>query len=193
MQKNYNNNNENYINTNNRETSLSYSNHYLKGFYFSAFMNGNKRSNNEDFLNNGNNEKYYIEHDSDEKSTMDFRIYEFYILKKNYIIRFIDSPGYNVNTEAKSWINKIIDFLKKGMIDYNNKRNKNFDSIGLKDMTTSDHDSEYEDVFDCRVHLCLYFFTGYKTQEFDLKSMKQISTFTNIIPIIGKVSSLSSL
>ena len=175
--------NDNFINfkEKNKNEENNYNNHYLNGFYFSSFMGSSK--NNSEEANNYNN--FYTEDENEnESSTVDFEIYILHFPKKNYIIRFIDSPGYNTTNSPQSWLEKIENYIQKQMTDYFNKRNSddsNFkdDFLGLK----------YQDQsIDCRIHLCLYFLLNSKSSHFDFMSMKRLCEIVNLIPIIGKVN-----
>lgn len=89
-----------------------------------------------------------------------------YGINKKCEIKMIDSPGYGSHCDNKEWLNETINFI--------NIRNEQFNVL---------------DGTDNRIHLCLYFTTSVKG--FDIEVMKSLSAIVNVIPIIGKVDSLT--
>ncbi|RLV92155.1 Septation protein 7 [Spathaspora sp. JA1] len=95
-------------------------------------------------------------------------------------LNIIDTPGFGENLNNEICFIEIENYLKQ-----------QFDLV-LAEETRIRRNPRF---IDTRVHVMLYFITptGHGLREIDIQCMKRLSKYVNIIPIIGKADSFTSL
>ncbi|CDK24593.1 unnamed protein product [Kuraishia capsulata CBS 1993] len=92
------------------------------------------------------------------------------------MLSIIDTPGFGENIDNEICYSEIVHYLRQ-----------QFDSV-LAEETRVKRNPRFEDT---RVHVCLYFITptGHGLRELDVVTMKKLSKYVNVIPIIGRADS----
>lgn len=90
---------------------------------------------------------------------------------KEFIITFVDSPGYSKSEDLELWVTPIIEHIKSSHIEYHNRK----------------EDPLYND---SRIHLCLFFMRGFTESEVSV--LKEIQKVTNVVPVLTKIDLLTS-
>ncbi|ODV84964.1 hypothetical protein CANARDRAFT_169116 [[Candida] arabinofermentans NRRL YB-2248] len=96
------------------------------------------------------------------------------------LLTIIDTPGFGDNINNEICTSEIIHFLEQ-----------QFDLV-LGEETRVRRNPRFEDT---RVHVCLYFITptGHGLRELDVETMKSLSKYVNIIPVIGRADSFTKV
>lgn len=94
------------------------------------------------------------------------------------LLSIIDTPGFGENLDNEICCQELVQFLEQ-----------QFDLV-LAEETRVRRNPRFEDT---RVHVCLYFITptGHGLRELDIETMKKLSKFVNVIPIIGRADSFT--
>ncbi|KAG7880483.1 hypothetical protein KL905_002457 [Ogataea polymorpha] len=94
------------------------------------------------------------------------------------LLTIIDTPGFGDNINNEVCATEIINFLEQ-----------QFDLV-LAEETRVRRNPRFVDT---RVHVCLYFITptGHGLRELDVDTMKKLSKFVNVIPVIGRADSFT--
>lgn len=94
------------------------------------------------------------------------------------LLSIIDTPGFGENLDNEICCQELVQFLEQ-----------QFDLV-LAEETRVRRNPRFEDT---RVHVCLYFITptGHGLRELDVETMKKLSKFVNIMPIIGRADSFT--
>lgn len=94
------------------------------------------------------------------------------------LLTVVETPGFGENLDNEMCIREICNFLEQ-----------QFDLV-LAEETKVRRNPRFEDT---RVHACLYFITptGHGLRELDVQTMKRISKYANVIPVIGRADSFT--
>ncbi|ODV95498.1 hypothetical protein PACTADRAFT_50214, partial [Pachysolen tannophilus NRRL Y-2460] len=96
------------------------------------------------------------------------------------LLSIIDTPGFGDNLDNDICFAEIMSYLEQ-----------QYDSV-LAEETRVRRNPRFEDT---RVHVLLYFITptGHGLRELDVLTMKKLSKYCNIIPVIGRADSFTSI
>jgi len=94
----------------------------------------------------------------------------------NFRINLIDTPGYHQGRSMESWYTEIKQYIIRQFDNYKN---------ATKEARTK-RKTEKPVVEDKRVHAILYFLRGPRISDEDVKYMKRLQKYGNIIPVIAK-------
>ncbi|QPG77203.1 hypothetical protein FOA43_004610 [Brettanomyces nanus] len=94
------------------------------------------------------------------------------------MLTIVDTPGFGENLNNSICTKEICNFLEQ-----------QFDLV-LAEETKVRRNPRFEDT---RVHVCLYFIfpTGHGLRELDIDTMKKLSKYVNVIPVIGRADSFT--
>ncbi|CEP20434.1 SHS1 [Cyberlindnera jadinii] len=92
----------------------------------------------------------------------------------------VDTPGFGDNVDNEMCFGEIVQYLQQ-----------QFDHV-LAEETRIRRNPRFEDT---RVHICLYFIepTGHGLRELDVECMKKLSKYVNVLPVISRADSFTSL
>ncbi|ANZ76573.1 BA75_03525T0 [Komagataella pastoris] len=94
------------------------------------------------------------------------------------MLTILDTPGFGDNFDNEVCFQEISNYVEN-----------QFDSV-LAEETRIRRNPRFEDT---RIHACLYFITptGHGLRELDVETMKRLSKYLNVIPIIGRADSFT--
>ncbi|KRX06260.1 P-loop containing nucleoside triphosphate hydrolase [Pseudocohnilembus persalinus] len=101
----------------------------------------------------------------------------------DFNINIIDTPGYSQGTNLKAWYQDLRNYIIQQYENYQSYQYKQLENhFSNQDRQQFQQTAEG----DSRIHLCLYFLQGPRIKQTDIKMMKKLQKYVNIIPILAK-------
>ena len=96
-------------------------------------------------------------------------------------ITVVDCPGYGDAVDSTAWIDKIVDYMRKGF-------EQHFEALGGMSPIAGAGGGLQRDGL---VHVCLYFIAAHRLKGVDLEFMRRLEPHVNLVPIIAKADTMT--